>query len=127
MKRIISYIIVATMLLASIPSFAALDNSGYLTWEERGDIESVKSTGREWFFRPFPDARSQQNPPSFAWPDIDGATSYDLVIAKDKEFNDIAYEKYGLTEHFCNFSTLFETGVEYYWTVRYHTASGTSK
>lgn len=127
MKRIISIIIAAVMLLASVPSFAFLDDPGLITWEERGDIESVKSTGREWFFRPSPDARCEQNPPSFAWPQIDGATSYDLVIAKDKDFTDIAYEKYGLNEHFYNFSVCFETGVEYYWTVRYHTGAGTSK
>ena len=127
MKRVISFIIAVLMLLSSVPSLASLENSGTITWEERGDIESVKSTGREWYFRPYPDARSQQNPPSFAWPQIDGATSYDLVVARDKDFNDIVSEKYGLNEHFYNFSELFETGVELYWTVRYHTSSGKSE
>lgn len=127
MKRIISFIIVTVMLLSAVPSFAFFDDSGTLTWEERGDIAKVKSTGREWFFRPAPNARSEQNPPSFAWPQIEGATSYDLVIAKDKDFNEVVYEQNGLTEHFCNLSQLLETGVEYYWSVRYHTGAGTSK
>lgn len=115
------------MLCAVLPVLAGLENDGSLTWEERGNIENVKSEDREWHFRPYPDARAQQNPPNFSWPVVDGANSYDLVIAKDKEFNDIAYEQYGITENFYDFPHLMESGVEFYWTVRYHTDMGTSK
>lgn len=127
MKRIISLILMACMLFTAIPSFAALDNSGNLTWEERADIDNIKSTEREWLFRPFEDAKSEQNPPCFSWPYVGGATAYDLVIARDAEFSDIAYEKYGLSSNYYNFPCLFETGVIYYWTVRYHTSFGTSE
>jgi len=127
MKKIIALLIAISMLLSVVPVFAALENEGTLTWEERGDIENVKDEDREWHFRPYPDTRAEQNPPGFSWPVVDGATSYDLVVARDKEFNDIAYKEYGLTENFHNFPYLMETGVVFYWAVRYHSDAGTSK
>ena len=38
------------------------------------------------------------NPPVFAWKPIDGTDGFDLVVARDAAFGDVAFEKSGLTE-----------------------------
>lgn len=63
---------------------------------------------------------AQQNPPSFKWGNVDGATSYEVVVAADPELKDIRYRKDGIKYNYYNFDTTFETGVHYYWAVRYY-------
>ncbi len=121
LKRILAGFIVISMLITCIPLFVIADDYGMLTWEERADIDNNKTRDREWFWRPYPDARSQQNPPDFSWPYVGGATSYDLVIATDKKCENVVKRVEGISNNFYNFTEQFETGVTYYWSVRYHT------
>src|SRR5690606_38123754 len=68
---------------------------------------------------------NQQNPPDFAWPSVNGATSYDLRITRDAEGTQVAHRADGLKANFHNFDSTFAPGV-YYWQARFHTPEGTS-
>lgn len=128
MKRIISVITAVILLLQSFVVLSAVpDDKGTYLWENRADVDSIKSQDREWWKRPFDNAKCMQNPPDFSWPYIKGAESYDLLIAKDENFSDIVYEIREIPVNYYNFHELFETGVTYYWSVRYQTAGGVSK
>lgn len=65
-----------------------------------------------------------QNPPSFTWPYVKNAVSYDIKVCADKELTDIKYSKDNIGTNFYCFDRTFNTGVDYYWAVRYRTASG---
>lgn len=70
-------------------------------------------------FRPVDNYTCEQNPPDFSWWKVDDAVSYDLIVCRDRELTDIAYEKRGITDYYYNFETPFAPGV-YYWSVRYN-------
>ncbi len=76
------------------------------------------------FFKPADKYVSEQNPPDFTWQKLSGAVSYDLVISTDKNRQNIAYEKKNLTTAYYNFNQTFETGKEYYWSVKYNFGGG---
>ena len=77
-------------------------------------------------FSPADKYTSQQNPPSFTWPYVNNAVSYDLVVCADSSLRDIRYQKNGISVNYYSFDHTFKTGTDYYWAVRYHTAAGTS-
>lgn len=64
---------------------------------------------------------AQQNPPSFKWGYVEEATSYEVVVATDPELKDIKYRKDEIKYNYYNFEMIFETGIHYYWAVRYYT------
>ncbi len=70
-------------------------------------------------FKPEHKYGSMQNPPDFTWTQINGAESYDIVVARDEQLTDIAYREDGLKWHYYNFPYTFEPGT-YWWAVRYH-------
>ena len=87
--------------------------------EETWDMEKQKS-GLMTPFRPADQYVSKQNSPDFLWPYINGAQKYDLIVCSDPELKDIKYQKYDLEKNFYTFPTTFETGVHYYWAVRWY-------
>lgn len=61
---------------------------------------------------------SMQNPPDFTWAESEGASSYELAVATDKELKNIVFS--AETEvNFHNFDRTFDTGINYWWAVRY--------
>ena len=80
MKKLISVLLaVIFMLPASVPAFAALE------WGYVSDSSMQ--------FAPSDKYVSMNNPPCFTWPLVNGATSYDIIVCRDKELKDIAYQK----------------------------------
>lgn len=95
--------------------------------EETWKTTIYKNVGLDTPFRPSDNYVSSQNAPDFMWPYVEGARSYDLIICSDKELKDVKYRKDGLTKNFYTFPHTFETGVHYYWAVRYNDGSGASE
>ncbi len=62
---------------------------------------------------------SYQNPPDFTWKSVNDAQCYELQISKTQNFESIAYAAKELEYNFYNFDKTFETGVKYWWRVRY--------
>ena len=77
-------------------------------------------------FRPLHDYVSEQNPPDFMWPLNANAESYDLIVCSDPELKTVVYEKKKIPTNFYNFEHTFETGVNYWWAVRYNFGNVTS-
>jgi len=109
-------VVMILQLLMAVPTFAAEVN-----WPTDFGIQ-----GRHMPFRPEDKYVCEQNPPDFSWPAIQGAISYDLIVCRDSELTDIAYEKRALTDNFYNFDKVFEKGT-YYWAVSFRTNTGKSK
>ena len=80
MKKIISVFLTAALIFSTVPvsSIAA----GELKWEDRES--TFKATGQEWQFRPPVQYVSEQNPPDFSWPKVNGASGYELVVCRDE-------------------------------------------
>lgn len=62
---------------------------------------------------------AQQNPPNFKWGYVEEATAYEVAVATDPKMENIKYRKDNIEFNYYNFDTTFETGVTYYWAVRY--------
>lgn len=123
MKRITALVLAFILIL---PTF-------FVGYAENTDWGADKiysgGSGRYMPFSPGDKLMSKQNPPSFTWPYVYKAVSYDLVISTDPDFSDtskIRFKKEGLKTNYYNFDCTFSTGVNYYWGVRYHTASAVS-
>lgn len=115
MKRIISVIIISAMLLSLIP-LVSLANEG-IEWPDvpAYPIPLRRMPDNNWY--------SNQNPPSFLWNFVSDASLYEIVVSEDKELKKIKYK--GETDkNMYNFPCVFETGKEYWWSVRFKTASG---
>ncbi len=91
------------------------------TWEFNYDYKKLGNLfDRTMPFMPKDGYVSYQNPPDFTWLGVEDAEKYDLIIATDKELNNIKYSVYGLEYNFHNFNITFDVGVRYYWAVRYY-------
>ena len=53
----------------------------------------VGNDNREMPFRPEDKYVSQQNPPTFLWPNVKNIDSFELVVCSDKELKDVKYRK----------------------------------
>ncbi len=98
--------------------------SGY-NWDS--DCVYQRSDGLAMNFRPKDKYASQQNPPSFTWPFVEGADSFELKICSDEALSDIKYHWDGLKINVFTPDCLLETGVQYYWSVRYFIDDGQSE
>lgn len=117
LKVIISIILIFTMLSGFMTAFAA---GGKATLELPFKWTQLQPEMDSYTpFKPPHNYSSMQNPPDFTWTDVKGATSYDIVIARDEALTDIAYLAEGLQWHYYNFPYSFEPGV-YWWAVRYY-------
>lgn len=113
-KKMVSVLLSAVLLFGtvSIPSLA----DGELKWEDRQS--AYKVSGTEWQFRPPAQYISEQNPPDFSWPKVNGASGYELIVCRDEQMQDVAYENRNVERNYYNFPVSFEPGI-YYWSVRY--------
>lgn len=100
MKRILSFVIVLSMLLSLI---------------------SFNAGAKELIRRPYDNYYSVQNPPDFSWAYTHGAT-YSLKVATNKALTENVREVTGLTKNLYNFSEPFEPG-EYYWSYKVNNGS----
>ncbi len=74
--------------------------------------------GLEMPYMPSEGYASMQNPPNFTWKKDKNALSYDVKVCKDYLLCDVAYSMEGVQNNYCNFDTVFETDVTYFWSVR---------
>lgn len=74
--------------------------------------------GTEMRYRPLDNYANMQNPPDFSWPWEENASCYDLVICRDREMTQVAYEKRNHPVNYYNFPFTFEPGI-YYWRARW--------
>lgn len=133
-KRIICLVLTVVMLASlSVPVFAAEYPYGrqniFIKYNHITPNEFDKGWAAGGFtfptsgtmvpFRPLADYVSEQNPPDFMWPQVATATGYDLIVCSDPELKNVVYEKNDLQTNFYNFEHTFETGVNYWWAVRF--------
>ncbi len=114
--RIVCLAVLCTMLMGMLPAMAAKP-----TLPAKWTLQSPK-TDSYTPFKPPHNYSCMQNPPDFTW--CPPTTSYDkytydLVICKDEELKEVAYEANGLKWHYYNFPYTFEPGV-YWWSVRFY-------
>ena len=70
--------------------------------------------GLEMTYMPADGYVSQQNPPNFTWTKDEKAIAYNIKVCADGETK---YSKDGVVNNYYNFETVFETGVDYTWSV----------
>ncbi len=110
MKKIISLILTLCMLISCLPVMAA----GELSWDmpQGYYLQAIMK------LQPVDNYHCYQNSPSFTWPIVYGST-YELVLANNKELTDIAYEVKDIPVNVYTFPHTLEAGRDYYWAVRY--------
>ena len=113
-KRIISFILAAVMSITAFGVLAYAAPGGEETWSYEQQASGLNTP-----FRPSDKYVCEQNAPDFLWPHVSSAKKYDLIVCSDSELKDIKYSAYDITNNFYTFPTTFETGVYYYWAVRY--------
>ena len=116
LKSSLCFLLIFTM-LSSMLVFAANDEP----WDANYNPENNPVMP----FTPEDKYVSVQNPPDFRWGHVKGAV-YEVVVATDPELKDIKYQKDGIKNNYYNFNYTFETGILYYWAVRYKVGSKTS-
>ena len=116
MKKIITLILAVCLLCTCIAPVALGAESA--ASPDAGWNFKFRTDGRMMPFRPIDQYVSQQNPPSFTFPLVEDAT-YDIIVCSDPELKNVVYHKEGIVNSFYNFETIFETGVHYWWAVRY--------
>jgi len=117
-KKILS-LILAVCIMASVMAPLA---SAAAEHDKAWGIDFPSSALYMWF-QPKDNYVSMQNPPDFKWHQvgpISDTVSYDLIICTDPELKNVKYRKDGIKYNFYNFDYPFETGVQYWWSVRYH-------
>ena len=70
-------------------------------------------------FTPYEGYITMQNPPDFKWGFVEGADSYEVAVATDRGMTNIKYSQDNIPYNYYNFNHTFETGIHYYWAVRY--------
>ena len=118
MKKILSLILI---LAFSVPQTAALASAAY-DWSASSIY--ITYDGRGMPFSPPDRYVSEQNPPSFTWPyarpyDSNRSVTYELKVCTDPALDNVSYSRTGLADNYYAFSYTFDTGVDYYWSVRY--------
>lgn len=93
-----------------------------LKWADR----YIKDLGTEYNDRPANNYISEQNPPTFFFPYVEGATGYDIIVCSDKELKNVKYFVSNISINMHNFICEFLPGT-YYWSARYKTADGISE
>jgi len=109
-----------TKLTAVLLVFAIMISSvaSALSWP------APSSAGTDMPFRPSDKFVTDQNPPDFRWQYVGGAKSYELVVSKSEDLSSPVYIAQNLTTNYYNFDHTFETGVNYWWAVRFTDKDG---
>ncbi|MGO4544443.1 DUF4962 domain-containing protein [Paenibacillus sp. 2TAB23] len=94
--------------------------SGSLNWPNEPNPAAYRH------FEPEDRLVTTQNPPDFGWPHVPGVERYELQVATDSDFNNIAYQKDDIAINFYNFPNTFVDGESYFWRVRFHKPAGVS-
>lgn len=97
---------------------------GYPKWSERENVYTLQGT--EWRFYPEDNYISHQNPPDFSWPYVEKASCYDLIISKNRDFDEIYASAFALLKNYYNFGYTFDKDV-YYYKVRFHSEGNASE
>ena len=124
-KRIITFLISASMLLSCTLGVMAAD----FTWPVPEETRLYNGAfGEGMKFRPFDKAMTQQNPPDFSWPRAVDYTNvkYHLIISDKEDMSNIVYEVKDLDINIYNFPHTFEKKT-YYWQVSYTCDEGKSE
>lgn len=121
MSKILCLIIALCLLSSSLVFGAEKENTQYWDYDYNPNNDSLLMP-----FTPEEGYVSQQNPPSFKWGYVEGAESYEIVVASDRELKDVKYRETDIEYNVFNFPYTFETGVTYYWAVRYEKGSTVS-
>lgn len=112
-----------TMLLTSVvfaqttESISLKEESVY-SWTSK--VVYQHKDGLAMSYRPKDKYVSQQNPPNFTWPFVEGVEKFDLIICSDEALTDVEYKWEGLKLNVFTPDCLLETGVKYFWSVRYY-------
>jgi len=109
--RIISFFVVFSLVLSTVASAA-------VSWP------ALKSSGTDMPFRPSDKYVTDQNPPDFRWQYVEGAKSYELIVSKSDDLSSPVHKAENLTTNYYNFNYTFETGVNYWWAVRFTDKDG---
>ncbi len=138
LKRILSIILVLCMLLTMSVTALASKADGRIVPYPHYDYNNPNIYDQGWTdagfefyvpatmlsphtpFRPEQMYVSEQNPPDFMWPNNDKADYYDLIVCSDENLENIVYKKEKIPTNFYNFEHTFETGVNYWWSVRFN-------
>lgn len=115
MKNIVSLIIAICLLSTCMLPIAQAAES---TSPDAGWKMTFPAHGRVMPFKPIDQYVSVQNPPAFTYPLVEDAT-YDIIVCSDPELKNVVYSKEGIVNNYYNFEYTFETGVHYWWAVRY--------
>ncbi len=120
-------ILLAAIFLLQMAPYTAGAEEGTLQWPawQVYDPAQNYSDNLRVRFRPIDNYICEQNPPDFSWWQVKSAESYEVIVCRDPEMTDIAYQKTDLKNNFYNWPEPFEPGT-YYWSVRYRTANGLS-
>lgn len=108
--KIVACIVIVTFILPVV-AFA-------VSWPAK------REDGLDMPFRPSDKYVTDQNPPDFRWQYVDGAKSYELIVSKSEDLSSPVYIAKDLTCNYYNFDCTFETGVNYWWGVRFTDANG---
>lgn len=117
-KRLTSLLLCLCMLV-SVFSFSA---SAVEEHDKAWGVE-FPADGIYMWFKPDNNYVSMQNPPDFKWYKVPAAKTYDLIVCSDASLKNVVYKAENIVNNFYNFNYTFETGVHYWWAVRYNTGS----
>ncbi len=116
LKRLVSLCIILSMAAGTMPFFSYAAASGEYNWTS----EYVSLGKYKRGFRPEDKYVSVQNPTSFTWPYVEAAESFDLILCGDEALTDVKYKWEGIKLNLYTPGHTLETGVTYYWAVRYY-------
>ena len=105
------------ILLFFLSSSSGVSGASDYTWGS--DAVERREWGEHTPFRPCDMYVSEQNPPSFWWTNVKGASGYDIMVCTDAKRTDVKYYKENIKFNYYNFDCTFEEGVNYFWAVRY--------
>jgi len=72
----------------------------------------------EWGFRPVPGEASPTNPPAFVWRPQKNAVAYEIQVARDKDFKQVAYRA-GIERYNCHCPPRTLPEGTHYWRFRF--------
>lgn len=123
MRKLTAILLMLAMLVTLVPAYAADEQAAEAETEAEAEApnpwDQYQVNELSMPFKPADKYLSHQNPPDFTWPYVEGAT-YDVIVCRDEGLTDVAYQKTGITTNYYNFEYTFETGVYYWWAVRFN-------
>lgn len=91
--------------------------------DEQPTFDDAPGKPGEWGFRPAPGSTSQMTPPGFTWRPQQGATSYELHVARSNTFETLDYQATGIAYN-CHCPPKVLAPGTWYWRVRFADKDG---